>query len=202
MPGDDDPRSVLPQLHEFLEEWREDRREGRTTRVLHQRVESLDGKLDTHLTEYQQRVTALETNAERDAEARAVHGGNTGSFRIVPVAGGSVAGGSGSSNPPARRSSSSPWYAREPFKTAAGYGAAVAVASVIGWSTHAATTSAGGSQAVAVPRPQLIEELPRMSAPGSVPEPNAGLAAAPMTTIMAPAPRDAGRDARGGHVAW
>lgn len=132
-------------LGEFLDEWREDRREGRTMRVLHKNVTDLDAKLDNHAG----RLTTLEAQraAQREAEDRAWANG-TGRHNIVPVSD------QPRTEPPMRASPSKPpqsWWARSPFKEAIGYGAAALVAGGIGVAT--------GHQ-IAVPAPAAVEELP------------------------------------------
>jgi hypothetical protein len=124
-------------LREFLDEWKDDRREGRTMKVLHDNVKDLDTKLDDHLADYQKRVTTLETNQARDAEGRTFGAGGTGRFQVVPpqhqqqesITPHGVTLRTPNPKPPQS------WWAKSPTKEAIGYGAAALVAGGIGLAT-------------------------------------------------------------------
>ena len=87
-----------PDLSDFLQEWKEDRREGRTTRVLHEMVQAVTKTVTGHTD----RIVALETHGRRDAEERIAT--QTGRHIIIPA-------------PPALPKSMRPWYLREPLKS-------------------------------------------------------------------------------------
>lgn len=97
----------------FLREWWDDRREGVSTRSMHEMLKGHIEKDEEHQREVLQRVASIETNDKRDAEDRFAE--KTGRFNVAPL-------GPWAALPPALKESKPPkkttaWWSQEPFKT-------------------------------------------------------------------------------------
>jgi len=72
-----------PRLTRLLDEFEDDRNEGRSPKVLHEKI---DRVIDT-VEQHGQRITKLETHRERDAEDKQWGPNGTGRFATVPSIG-------------------------------------------------------------------------------------------------------------------
>jgi len=148
----------------MLSEYSEDRAAGRTMGALHGKVDALDQKVDTHIIDYERRVTTLEAGAKRDAEDRAWGREGTGRFQIPPTPtpphGVVVQVGAQHEEPHSRsRHSTPPWLEsalRSAIRALAKHWATAALAGLVaggGYHLLGAHERAGGAATTAVPVP-------------------------------------------------